>query len=438
MGDTSHRGPAVSGTTWKFAGLEFFFWSSVVALEAFLVPYLTTIGLGSSAAGIVMSSIFLGGIVSAPLWGAFCDAGSRHRFVMLLSFAVGAVAVLLIPVAGARLLPVFVLGLAYSATANAMPGILDSWIMHTRRSDKGVQYGLARGFGSAGFALGGLALGRLIDATSLGIMFPYYTVVVGLAAIMALRISRSHTPPPGPEAVETRVAGDAEDDAPVHAVADRPVVSQTPHISGGAVKAMLTSVPYMVFLAMSLLIFIQLRAAITFLPLLIYEAGGSSTMVGLAQMVGAGGEIPFMFASVLLLKWFRPRALLLFSMAMFILRIGLLGWIHSPEGLVAAQALHGLSFGVFLPVSIHYIDRIAPRRYATVFQTTATSVHFGIGSVIGSSLSGIIVSAIGLRAMYRLLGFPVILATLGFAVFLFIDTRSPGRRRTERTTHDLR
>lgn len=369
-----------------------------------------------------MSSIFLGGIVSAPLWGAYCDAGSRHRFVMLFSFGAGAVAVLLLPVAGARLLPVFALGLVYSATANAMPGILDSWIMHRRRSDTGIQYGLARGFGSAGFALSGLALGRLIDATSLGVMFPYYVVVVGLAAIMAFRIARapaSESSPPVPD----------EDAVPVHAVADRPVTASRAHLSGGAVRAMLSSVPYLVFLAMSLLIFIQLRAAITFLPLLIYEAGGSSTQVGLAQTVAAGGEIPFMFASVLLLKWFRPRALLLFSMAMFIFRIGILGWIQSPEGLVAAQALHGLSFGVFLPVSIHYIDRIAPRRYATVFQTTATSVHFGIGSVIGSSLSGIIVASIGLRAMYRLLSIPVIVATLGFAVFLVIDSR--GSRRTQ-------
>ncbi len=413
MGDSLHRAPSVSGTTWKFAGLEFFFWSSVVALEAFLVPYLTEIGLGSGAAGIVMSSIFLGGIVAAPLWGAFCDAGSRHRLVMLFSFAVGALAVLLIPVSGGRLIPVFALGLVYSATANAMPGILDSWIMHSRRSDAGIQYGLARGFGSAGFALGGLALGRLIDASSIGIMFPYYAIVVGLAAIMALRIARQSSP------------GDQEPEheVPVHAVADRPVVSETPHFTGGAVRAMLSSVPYIVFLVLSLLIFIQLRAAITFLPLLIYESGGSSTQVGLSQTVAAGGEIPFMFASVLLLKWFRPRALLLFSMAMFVFRIGILGWISSPEGLVAAQALHGLSFGVFLPVSIHYIDRIAPRQYSTIFQTTATSVHFGIGSVIGSSLSGIIVAAIGLRAMYRLLAIPVIVATMGFAIFLAVDSR---------------
>lgn len=420
-------GRTVAPETWKFAGLEFFFWASVVALEGFLVPYLAHIGLGSGATGFIMSSIFLASIVIAPLWGAICDAGDRHRRVMLGAFALAAVAVLLIPLVGPRFLPVFLLGVLYSGTANSMPGILDSWIMRRKRDVQRIEYGMARGFGSAGFAVGGLLLGRLIDLTAPGAMFPFYAFTVALAGLMVLRLPGGVRP--GVSQSGT-IKGD-ESEQPVHAVADRAVAVPVHDYSGNAVRAIFSSTPYLVFLVVSLLIFVQLRAALTFLPLLIYEAGGSSTHVGLAQAVSAGGEIPFMFATVLMLRRFRPRALLLFSMAVFVVRIGVIGWIASPGGLVAVQLLHGLSFGVFLPVSIHYIDSFAPVRYSTIFQTTATSVHFGIGSVIGSSLSGLMVEAVGLRAMYRLLPIPAAIATLLFAGYLLYETRGQMKERIE-------
>lgn len=448
--NTSHTGAAgrqhlegIARETWQFAGLMVFFWASVVTLEGFLVPYLTSIGFGSGAAGMVMSSIFLANLVSAPLWGAVCDAGDRHRSVMIIALVGSTASVLLIQLAAPRFLPVILLGIAYSATANSMPGVLDSWIMRRRRVEPRIEYGIARGFGSAGFALGGVVIGQLSDIFSPAVLFPAYATFAAVAIVLILRMPRGGTPPKAQRTSEGSAATEegtaaaagspehhADSDADsmdpyvdVHTEADRPVAPAKQTLSLDILKAILTSTPYLVFLAVSLIIFIQLRAAITFLPLLVYETGGSNIHVGLTQSVSAGSEVPFMFATAFLLRKFPPRALLLFGMCVFIVRIGLMGWIESPQLLVAMQLLHGLSFGIFMPVSIHYIDRIAPRRYATVFQTFAPSFYFGIGSVVGSSLGGLFVEQFGLVTMYRTIWIPVAVATAVFAAYLLRGRR---------------
>ncbi len=459
--------PRIAGETWRFAALLFFFWSSVVTFEGFLVPYLTSIGFGSGAAGLIMSSVFLAAIVCAPLWGMVCDATDGHRKVVVSALAAAIVIVLLMPVAAPSFALVFLLGVLYSATGNSMPGVLDSWIMRRRLEEPRIEYGIARGFGSAGFAVGGVVLGRLSDVYGPQVLFPAYAVVIGMALLMIVRLpggsrsgsgraregsrsdrstsdeSTTDESRPAESMTADSTPGEATTDTgaeprpseqaasgygeAVLPEADRPVVATAMRYSGEAARAVISSTPYLVFLVVSLVIIIQLRAAITFMPLLIYEVGGSNIHVGLSQTVAASSEIPFMFATALLLRYFRPRALLLFGMAGLVVRTGIMGWMMTPGAIVAVQALHGLSFGVFLPVSIHYIDRVAPRQYATFFQTLAPSIYFGLGSVIGSSLGGVFVEAFGLRPMYRLLGLPALAATLAFACFMLYEHRR-GRR----------
>lgn len=441
----------IAPETWRFSILMVFFWAGIVTLEAFLVPYLVSIGLGSGAAGLVMSSVFFASIVTAPLWAAVCDATDRHRRVILAALGMSLVAVLLIPLAAPVLVPVLLLGLLYSATGNSMPAILDSWIMRRRLEEPGLEYGIARGFGAAGFALGGVLLGQLSDVFGPWILFPMYTLFTLIAMVMILRLPAGGHPahraaPASAESAGSPDPSGAADSAdapvapfdspsslpepedlasdhpsPVHAEADRPVSSGRLRLTGEVIKAVFSSVPYLVFLVISLLIFIQLRAALTFLPLLIYDTGGSNIHVGLAQTLSAGSEVPFMFAAAFLLRRFKPRGMLLFAMGVFIFRIGLMGWIYSPVGLVALQLMHGLSFGLFLPVSVHFIDRIAPQKYSSIFQTLAPSIYFGLGSVIGSSLGGAIIEQMGLRSMYQMLWIPVTAAAGMFALYLFLQ-----------------
>lgn len=391
------------GTTARFSVLLYCFWASVVSIEVFLVPYLVEAGFRSAQAGYVMSAIFLVTIVSQPLWGYVCDRTGRHREVIVAALITGALSMLLIPAAGTSFGLVMLLAALYSLSANSMPGIIDSWIMQLRSRFGGVEYGVARGIGSLGFALTAVAMGRIYDSYGLKLNFPVYAICA-LGAILAtasIHAARSDTR-------RVRAAADGGAVTPsVFAAARESGIAALAH-------SIVHNRDYLFFLVASLGIVIGLRAAMTFLPLLIYSVGGVNLHVGLAQFASAGSEIPFMFAAAFLLRRFRPRHLLLIAMAMFVLRLGLLALAPSAAAIIAVQLLHGASFGLFLPTSVYYIDRISPAQFKTAYQSLAPSVYFGIGSVVGSSSGGLIVERYGLIMLFRLIPLLIVLSVLLF------------------------
>ncbi|TVR32580.1 MAG: MFS transporter [Spirochaetaceae bacterium] len=389
------------GTTARFSVLLYCFWASVVSIEVFLVPYLVETGFRSAQAGYVMSAIFLVTIVSQPLWGYVCDRTGRHREVIVAALITGALSMLLIPAAGTSFGLVMLLAALYSASANSMPGIIDSWIMQLRSRFGGVEYGVARGIGSLGFALTAVAMGRIYDSYGLALNFPVYAICA-LGAILAtgsIHAARSDT--------RRALADGSGGTSSVLAAARESGVAALAH-------SILHNRDYLFFLVASLGIVIGLRAAMTFLPLLIYSVGGLNVHVGLAQFASAGSEIPFMFAAALLLRRFRPRHLLLFAMAIFVLRLGLLALAPSAAAIIAVQLLHGASFGLFLPTSVYYIDRISPVQFKTAYQSLAPSVYFGIGSVVGSSSGGLIVERYGLTTLFQVIPVLIVVSVLLF------------------------
>ncbi|MCK4514947.1 MAG: hypothetical protein KAU31_06795, partial [Spirochaetaceae bacterium] len=56
-------------TTARFSVFFLFFWGGIIALEGFMVPYLSSIGFSERQAGLIMAAIFVVSIGSGPLWG---------------------------------------------------------------------------------------------------------------------------------------------------------------------------------------------------------------------------------------------------------------------------------------------------------------------------------------------------------------------------------
>ncbi len=368
-----------------------------------MVPYLSGIGFTERQAGLVMAAIFLVSIGSAPLWGYVADRTGRHRQIIALALAVGIMALLSILGSGASFGLIVLFALIYSLTGNSMPALIDSWIMKIRRAGSPISYGIARGFGSFGFAASGAVLGIVLQRYGLALLFPIYAALTLVVLLIALT-----THP------QQRNAGPTTHE------------SVTTVSAGAALRAVLTNGRYLVLLASCFFIFLGTRPAVIFLPLRLYALGGTTIHVGWAQSVAAGSEIPFMFLSTFVLRRVKPRLLLLSAMVFFVVRLVLLRFAPTPGMLVAAQAIQGISFGFLLPATVHYIDRIAPPEYRSLFQTLAPSVYFVLATVVGSSAGGAIIGRFGLDALYA--AAPIV---AGVGVILFGGSLVvSGRRRS--------
>ena len=80
-----------------------------------------------------------------------------------------------------------------------------------------------------------------------------------------------------------------------------------------------------------------------------------------------------------------------------------------------AQVTQGLSFGVFLPAFLFYMNYITPRRITTTAITIVGSVGSAVASVAGTFLGGIMVETIG---VYPSMLCCTAMATIGFVLYL--------------------
>ncbi len=379
------------------------FWASMLVVDAFMVPYLDMIGFTEAETGLVMAAIFGISILAQPAWGYLADRTGVHRIMIAVAMAGAAAVMLIVPATGTAFALVFTCALVYSLTASSMPGLVDSWLMKTARSGARVSYGIARGFGSLGFALAGAILGGVLERHGLRLMFPIYAVLAGIVVLVVLTT--------------------------------RPLLEVNPPARDGvsvrhALRAVLKNGRYLALLGANFFVLLGTRAAITFLPLRFYELGGNTAHVGWAQSVNAASEIPFMFLTAFILRRLRPRTLLIGAMVFSVVRLVLVKVAATPSALVWVQAVQGISFGFLLPASVHYIDRIAPAEFRSLFQALAPSIYFGLASFIGSAMGGVIVERLGLDTLYSLAPAVAAVGVVLFAVSLVAGRSRPARTGT--------
>ncbi|SIQ53433.1 MFS_1 like family protein [Alkalispirochaeta americana] len=420
---TAHKETAL------FSLLLWFFWAGIVSVEGFLLPYLTEQGFPPSQAGLVMSALFLCAIPGQPFWGHVCDRLGTHRPIFLGVILTGAAALLFIPLAIPRLPLVIGITMIYSVTVNSMPGNLDGWIMARRRLVPKIEYGMARAMGSFGFALWAILLGTLYDRWGLHLIFPVFGLFALLAAGVALFTPDSGslgiTPPwaSSPMDCGSAASGISLRDSTSSAVP----ASSSPSSFTQVVRLVWDHRPYRIFVLSSILLFTAFRATYTFLPLLIAEVGGGNRHIGWAHSVGAATEIPVMIMAGFLLRKIRPEKTILAAMIIMTIRMSFYAFVRSPGAIIALQGLHGLSFGLFLASSVYYIEDIAPAGSKSLFQALAPSMYFGLGSVLGSSLGGVVVDTLGLRVLFGLA--PLGMAGAALIFYSKSRTTNPGKNR---------
>lgn len=108
---------------------------------------------------------------------------------------------------------------------------------------------------------------------------------------------------------------------------------------------------------------------------------------------------------------FSLKAILLFSLALAVLRFSLIGWaIDSWPTLLFAQTLHAATFGSFHAASVEVIAGFFNGRHQAKGQAIYNSVAYGIGGTLGGVAGGYALQYLGgqytfmLAALFPLLG----------------------------------
>jgi MFS family permease len=111
--------------------------------------------------------------------------------------------------------------------------------------------------------------------------------------------------------------------------------------------------------------------------------------------------------------------LIFVSMIFFCLKIYLHLIVGTALAAVVIQSLQGPSYAVFLPASVHFINRISPPKSKTVAQAAAVAIYLGVGTILASSLGFVAIELAGIKAMYIFATLITAVVTVVYVVTLF-------------------
>ena len=352
---------------WRLSGYYFFYFAFIGAFSAYFGLYLQSLSLSPWDIGLLMSQMQLMRLAGPYLWGALADRVARRVPIVRLAAITSALGFAAFFVASdfvALLLAMAVMAFFWSA---ALPLVETLTFDHLR--EEPARYSRIRLWGSVGFIVAVLGTGALLDLIPLDALLWICLVrLLGILAVAAVL----------PEASIHIGGGDI---LPVGEI-----LRQT------RVRALLAACFAMSVAHGALYIFYSIHLA---------EHGYGKTLIGSLWSLGVLVEIVVFAFMSWLMRRYSLRAILLASFAAAVLRFLMIGWgVDSLSVIVAAQLLHGLTFGAYHAAAIAAVNRWFPGRCQARGQALYSSLSFGAGGLLGGLFSGWSWEALGAALTY--------------------------------------
>jgi MFS transporter, PPP family, 3-phenylpropionic acid transporter len=351
---------------WQVAGGYFWYYGGIGVFVPFLALYLRELDFSGLQIGVLTALPSVGVAFAGPVIGAMSDTLGVHRWVLRIGLATA-----LALAAGATMLerfpPLFLIMAGLAVALAAIPSMLDSYaVVASERA--GRSYGAIRVWGSLGYMLAVLVIGRLMGDEVSSLVFAGYACCLGVALLAVAMLPRL-----GERRSQPALAGIAD------AVANRSL-------------AMLLVVAFLIATGSALMNI--------YLGVHIEGIGGSASLIGLAFAISAASELPVIAFGGWFLARLGPYRLAVLAIVVYAVRFVAFSVITVPELVLGVQVFHGLSYGAFLIASVTLAHRLAPPGRAATAQALLTAMSFGFGAIVGSLVAGAFLDIIGTSGLF--------------------------------------
>lgn len=362
----------------------FFLFGAIGALNPFLPMFYRSMGLSGTEIAILMSIMPVLLFISQPLFGPLTDrSGHRGRMLSWLLLATGVGGLLV--AAGHSFASLLPLVLLWSFFNGPLVPIADSVALGEIVAT-GISYPRLRLWGSVGFLLLTVALGRLYTFVDLRWAFAAYALCNAAAWYCARRL-----PPEG--------------------IPSRPPVWRD--------LVRLVRNPFLIALLLCCAVVQVSQAAhAAFFSIHLQSIGGSSGTAGLAWGLSALTEVPLFLVLGRVTRRTGPLPLLALSGVVFAVRWYLYSLATVPATLVWLQLLQAFSFAIFMPTAVVVVGELTPPELRTSGQSLLGLVNAGLATVLGTLGAGRIVDQAGTAGLYRVASYVALAGGIGFLLLM--------------------
>lgn len=346
----------------------------------------TQIGLVTSMGSVVV-------LVTQPFWGRLADATHKGR-VLALALASSAVIAMLFPlVSGFALFTA--LRMAHAVAFGPVISLYDGIVLD-KLNDDSEAYGKYRLWGSLGFALAAMIMGRVYEQISFTWMFAVFSLLSVLGCVTALRI---HIP-------LGSIHGNQE---PVR------------------VRQVLTNPSLLLLLAGVFITMTANMAGENFLALYIDAMGAPASLTGYAWTLTALVEIPMFLLAPWFINWLGRKNVLVLSTTLFGLKLLLNGLLIHRGVVLFLQVVHGAAFALFQTSAVLMVDALIPKQLRATGQAVLGTVAWSLTGIVGSAVFGGLIDALGIFRSFQLGGYLGVVGSL----FILLLVPSGGKESRE-------
>lgn len=354
--------------TTKYTLFQSIYWIGCCALGGYAAVYLQFKGATNTLIGIVTG---VAAFASIPVSTIVASLTEQYRIltlkkmIMLLNSIIATIffllSILKIPAMWIMLLYFIMI------TINAcFPALLSSLGMSYINHGHKLNFGLARGMGSATYAVTAIWLGRMLERFRPDILGYVFCITAVFFLVIGFLL-------PETEIMRTN----------------------TPTENTGKVLIGLLKDKTILLLMIGFCLCVMNYGMISTYAVNINRyLGGTDTTLGIANFAAAVSEMPFMFLVVHLQKKFSSSALLKISTVFFLLRIVVLTAATNIPVMIAGMLLQGPGFGLFYPASVAFINQALPDtrriRGQAIFGIVTSNLANGCGNLLGGFLQDII------------------------------------------------
>ncbi|KWX76818.1 MFS transporter [Paenibacillus riograndensis] len=387
-----------SDQNWLRSFMFTLFGTSVLVVSYFPLFY-THLGFTSPQIGILYSIGPLISILSNLFWSMVSDRLGTIKKIMAILLAGQLVTALILARATDFGVVMLILSLFYFFYYPLFP-LADTMAIKIAQRH-GRNFITIRVFGSLGYSFFALTIGYVLRALGPSSSIAVCIVIVIIALLITVGLK------------DVSRTGENMQHAAVPAA--------EPARAGG-LKQILLQKEVLWFFGSVFVLAIGYRMNEAFLTLSLKAMNAGDEIIGWSLLASALSEIPVFFALSRYGDRFKELPLLAFASLMFAARFLFMALANEPVVVVAIQAMHSVSFGIYYVTAVRYITRIIPDHLRATGMAIFTVVWSSAAGLLSGTFGGLIYEDAGRTVFYVVAMSFSLLAFAGFFAKHLADT----------------
>ena len=344
-------------------------------IHACAAVYLLANGFSNTEVGVLLAIANIVSAVFQPFIAGIIDrkgALTNRRFILISVTVILAGSVILLLAKDIKAVVFFVFALIYMIQFAYQP-VMTALCFEYQKAGSKINYGLARGLGSASFAVTAAFIGGIIEKKGVDILLFVNIVVMALSFIIVFTFFKS---------------GSEEDFRE----------SQKEASHSNLFSFAKTYPAFSLFLVGTICFFFAHNMINDFMIQIIRNLGGGEKELGYSNFLQAIMELPVMALIGFILKKVSSKSLLIMSGFAFLIKISILIFATNMVMMYVSQSFQLFAYAVFIPASAYYVSTTMEESDQVKGQAYVTSA-ITVGGVFSNLISGVILDHLGIGAM---------------------------------------